>query len=288
MAIAGDGLYTSEVQCEFGAAACWSKLKSWTRSPSGPPILDGTYDLPDEGQNRAQPEGEGPQSWQTSALAVSDDHLILVGGPDSSSSALLVFEVAHPGRPRRTAAADLTSWSACDIAVSAGYAYVTPCPSWRDEPEPDPGLRVFNISRSDGPVEVAAVDDFVGDVVVVAGSFAYLAGGQNESSPRLTIVDVADPLRPVPVASVDLAGEARALAVADGLAYVAAGEAGLRVIDVSRPAAPVEIAFFVTPDATAVAVEDGIAYLMDRRGGMFVLRVERPPAAGADAAEAAP
>jgi hypothetical protein len=53
------------------------------------------------------------------------------------------------------------------------------------------------------------------------------------------VVDVADPARPVPLGQTDvLPGVVSGVAVAGGYAYVAAGEGGLVVVDVTDPAHP--------------------------------------------------
>jgi len=70
--------------------------------------------------------------------------------------------------------------------------------------------------------------------VAVQGRYAYLGVG-----PRLVVVDVADPARPVPLGQTDvLPGVVSGVAVAGGYAYVAAGEGGLVVVDVTDPAHP--------------------------------------------------
>jgi hypothetical protein len=49
--------------------------------------------------------------------------------------------------------------------------------------------------------------------------------------------------------------------------------AGLRVIDVREPTAPVEVGFFDTEgDAHSVSVSDGYVYLADSIGGLKIFR----------------
>ncbi len=118
--------------------------------------------------------------------------------------------------------------------------------------------------------------------VAVQGDYAYLNVG-----PRLVILDVADPTRPVVAGqsavlpgfeSLALAGDpstdfakhppegapaeppalpgtcvqgkcvtAGASGTGQTCAYVAAGEGGVRILDVSNPTAPVEVGFYATP-----------------------------------------
>ncbi|MDY7091799.1 MAG: Ig-like domain-containing protein [Acidobacteriota bacterium] len=92
--------------------------------------------------------------------------------------------------------------------------------------------------------------------VALDGTHAYAAMGR----PGLKIVDVSDPELPFEAARIYVSSpppfrEYRAVsdvAVQDGMAYVAAD--GLAVIDVTVPAAPVQIAFLLPPDMSAESV----------------------------------
>jgi len=93
-------------------------------------------------------------------------------------------------------------------------------------------------------------DDSV-DAVFIQANYAYLNTG-----PTLTILDISDPLHPAQVGSTELPepegpGFPRAFVsdiyVADGYAYVAAYESGLRIIDVSDPTAPLEVGVYQPP-----------------------------------------
>jgi hypothetical protein len=76
------------------------------------------------------------------------------------------------------------------------------------------------------------------------------------------------------VGSYDAPGSAYDVAVAGNFAYVAAVSAGLRIIDVSDPAAPFEAGFYDIPAyAEGVAVAGGYTYVADTDGGLFILRL---------------
>ena len=68
------------------------------------------------------------------------------------------------------------------------------------------------------------------------------------------------------------------MAVASNFAYVADQEAGLRVISVANPAAPVEIGFFDTQYAQGVAVGGNYAYIADWHFGLVVINIASPAA----------
>jgi hypothetical protein len=87
--------------------------------------------------------------------------------------------------------------------------------------------------------------EFVGHIggvthaVAVQGSYAYIGEG-----PRLTILDISNPASPIVVGKTPpMPSLVQAITVADGYAYVTADWAGLRVVDVSDPTNPIEIAY---------------------------------------------
>jgi hypothetical protein len=69
------------------------------------------------------------------------------------------------------------------------------------------------------------------------GDRAYVGEG-----PRLTILDVSDPASPVVLGkTAPWSAMVEDIAVHDAYAYVTLGSAGLRIVDVFDPTAPVEI-----------------------------------------------
>ncbi len=70
-----------------------------------------------------------------------------------------------------------------------------------------------------------------------------------------------------------------AVAVVDGLAYDAHGASGLRIIDVSNPAAPVELGALDTPGfAMGIEVVGGLAYVANGTSGLRIIDVSNPSA----------
>ena len=118
--------------------------------------------------------------------------------------------------------------------------------------------------------------------VAVQGGYAYIGVG-----PRLTVLDISDPSSPAGVGTTSLlAGLVTDLHVSGGYAYVADGDAGLRVVDVSDPTRPSEVGFYDTPgQAHDVAVAGSYVYLADgpvgddgnwTGGGLQVVDVSNP------------
>jgi hypothetical protein len=98
--------------------------------------------------------------------------------------------------------------------------------------------------------------------VAIAGSVAYLGVG-----PRLVTLEVSDSGAPSPLGESEvLPGVVRDIVVAGGVAYVAAGDAGLRTLDVSDPANPYEIGSVSTlADAQIVSMQDATAFVGESR-----------------------
>ena len=79
------------------------------------------------------------------------------------------------------------------------------------------------------------------------------------------------------VGSYDTPGCARGVYVSGDYAYVADGEAGLRVIDVSDPQNPVEVGYYDTPGyAVDVYISGGYAYVAAGYAGLRVIDVNDP------------
>ncbi len=106
--------------------------------------------------------------------------------------------------------------------------------------------------------------------VAVQGDYAYLGVG-----PRIHVLNVADPAHLTLVGqSPVLPGVVNDLAASGGYLYVAAGEAGLRVVSVSDPTRPVEVGFYDTPgSATGLTVAGDHVFVADgtlRSGNQWV------------------
>jgi hypothetical protein len=98
--------------------------------------------------------------------------------------------------------------------------------------------------------------------IVVDGQYAYLGGD------RFYVFDVKWPRSPRTAGSCQLPAAARDVAVQGNFAFVAADNAGLRVIDISNPHDPREVGFLETlGDARCVAVSGKMVYVGDPGSG---------------------
>ncbi len=87
------------------------------------------------------------------------------------------------------------------------------------------------------------------------------------------------PFAPVPLGALDTPGTAEGVAIGSGHAYVADGQAGLRVVDVSDPTAPTVVGALDTPGyAYALAVTGSHAFVADGSSGLRIIDVADPAA----------
>ncbi len=88
------------------------------------------------------------------------------------------------------------------------------------------------------------------------------------------IWDVSDVTSPRKQGNYDTPGYACGLAVKDMHAYVADGDAGVRVIDFSNPSGPYEVAYIEMTCASNITIEGAFAYVADL--GLRILDISMP------------
>ncbi len=97
--------------------------------------------------------------------------------------------------------------------------------------------------------------------VAVQGNYAYMAEGR-----YLLVLDISTPSAPSRVGSVLLPGVVADIALFGQYAYIADGEAGLQVVDVSSPTAPAIRGFYAATNYTwtaGIEILGGRAYVAD-------------------------
>jgi len=97
------------------------------------------------------------------------------------------------------------------------------------------------------------------------GHYAYVVDGLS-----LLVFDLTDPAHPNLVASHATAPYSRDLLIQGSLAYLATGESGLTIFDISNPLAPAPLGGVDTQRANALAVDGGYAYVADDAGLVIV------------------
>jgi hypothetical protein len=181
-------------------------------------------DVQDAGQPQLVNRVGGFQSY---GVALRDDRVILGGDGDG----MLVVDAGQPELTARTAIFETAGFTANDMVVRDGLGYVG---------YGGGGLQIVDLADPDAPVTVGTVEtddsvvrvEFYGDHVVAC-----------DLSCALYLIDVSDPASPVVVGSMPLVDIPTGLAVAAsaGQAYVSINFGGVKIVDISDPAAPAEI-----------------------------------------------
>lgn len=213
-------------------------------------------------------------------VAVAGDYAYVAAG-----MYLRVIDVSDPANPALVGSTYVSyPW---EVAVAGSYAYVA---AWGS------GLRIMNVLNPTNPFEVGACETpGSAQGVALMGAYAYVVDGGG-----LGVVDISNPASPNEVGSYQVPEGAQLVTVVEGYAYIggllvidvsdlsdlskvgtyaipvidmaiegdyayaAAGESGLRVIDLSDPAQPDEVGFTYTAGSpVSVAVAGSHAYVAD-------------------------
>ncbi len=184
------------------------------------------------------PEGRGPSF----AVAIEGNTAYYAAGRH-----LKLADVTDPAAPVTLGALALPSQINA-IAVSGTYAYVS-----------GPfGFYAVDVLDPAHPVALGSIPD-VAASIAIAGTHAYCVAGWG-----IFVVDIANPATPVLRGSLSLLpGYGYGVAVSGGLAYVADGVSGLKIVDVSNPASMHEVNAIDHDDEsiTGVAITGSLAVL---------------------------
>ncbi len=177
---------------------------------------------------------------------------------------LRIIDISTPSFPSEVALLEI-SRDLQDVEVAAGVAYVASYSA---------GLRIIDVSNPTDPIEIAALEipGSARDVQIV-GSIAYVAGGGG-----LLVIDVSNPSEPILIGSIRSNSRYPwGVAVSGNYAYVADGNFGLQIFDVSNPTRLTSLGHLPTPDgAWDVAVSGGVAYLALDHSGVRAVDVSLP------------
>lgn len=105
--------------------------------------------------------------------------------------------------------------------------------------------------------------------VFIKDSLAFVADGTN----GLVVINIKDKNNPTIIGSLDLPGYARKIFIND-LLYIALGDSGLGVVDITNPASPKIDAIVKTGYAYSVFATDDYIYVANGRNGLTIIGKE--------------
>ncbi|MBD3337228.1 MAG: hypothetical protein GF355_17075, partial [Candidatus Eisenbacteria bacterium] len=167
-----------------------------------------------------------------------------------SANGLTVLDIQDLAEPEHLASTGSLTETR-DVAYGDGLAYAA------DGTE---GLRIFDVADPAQPNEIATFGGFYGWRLLVSGDLLYMIEAIPNQHDFLHIIDVSDPTTPTELSSMQFQeNEVMWDLVKFGdYLYVAGDNAGVRIIDVAEPAAPMEIGFYDLPDVTDLAVQGSL------------------------------
>jgi hypothetical protein len=204
---------------------------------------------------------------------------------------LVVVDVSNPGQPSYVTNCNFVS-STRAVQVVGQLAYVAGYAS--TESNSANGLIVVDVSNPIQPfvagfcATVAPAQD-----VQIVGNLAYVivseAPNMEAGHPQswLQVIDVSNPIQPVPLGQCPISEDAQAVQVVGNYAYIAGGSwredapewrDGLMMVDVSDPANPTRVCGFTTPGwAGGIQVVGDQVYLADGPAGLAALTLPAVP-----------
>ncbi len=141
-------------------------------------------------------------------------------------------------------------------------------------------LNILDVTDPTTPVLVGKTSGLdMPQGMTVAGAYVYVVDIHDTGSGylyRLLIFDVSDVTNPSLISGYTFISRANDVDVAGAYAYVANDDAGLRVIDVSNPSAPVEVGSCPTQAADGVTVTGSYAYVAEAGWGLWIIDISNP------------
>jgi hypothetical protein len=239
VAVSGNSLYTAE----FAPDWSWGGVS--------------VFDVSDPTSLSYRNAVETPGSADAIALATDGPHLFVADG----DSGLQVMERVQGWPWLRLVGSVPTARAFRGIALDGSFAYVAG----------DAGLDVFDVSDPLTPKQVGSARYGARSCdVAIQDHYAYMA---NHYHGGMTIVDVADPLQPIALATLDFQVPIRGIGVSGTHAFLACAvessedfaNNGLAVVDIEDPGHPFVEAMLQLPQtAKDVAIAGTSAYVTEQ------------------------
>lgn len=224
-------------------------------------------------QNSTAQEPNGLETFnggETYSVAVQDNYAYFAVTPYYETH-LYATEISHPIRPFLVGKSPALPDVVRLLAVRGNYAYLV---------TESAGLRIMDVGDPSTLTEVSAVEtNSTAYSLAIKDNYLYLA-----TSGGIHVINIENPLMPQEVAFFDLydreqtvSGDVlRDIAVSGTHLYLAQSGAGLRILDITEPRTPIELAVYETSNALLVTVEDEYAYLNDADQFLRMIDVSDP------------
>lgn len=214
--------------------------------------------------------GDCPLVGWTTHVVSAGGYAYVVGGQD-----LFVIDVSEPARPHLVQRIWLDEPGQA-LTVQRGHLLIA---GWD-------GLTIMSLADAESPVGIARLPGHF-EGLLATDAYVYAA-----SNSELVVVDWTEPAAPRSVgqlAFVGRAGSDRRLALAGTTLYSPDERNGLRIFNVSDPAAPLELPAWTSATAVVdITVAGPYAYLADRKQGIVIADISEPASPARVAAHALP
>jgi hypothetical protein len=237
------------------------------------------FDLSD----KADPQQVGFDPTPGSIVAISDTLAIYIPKSMTANNPVNIMNITNPDQPAKTGQY-MAPVMTVDLALKGNYAFVG---CWWD------GFRVVDFSNSQNPIlkshkfgwfngAIPGVDFCYVQALDIYGDYLYLVDYmpfEDEDTKGLYIFDISDPVNPQFIsryaALTSVAQDIRALG---DYVYVADGNGGMEVINVSDPSLPYTAGYCSLPDgATGIDVSWPFVFVSDYiLGGVQVVDATVP------------
>jgi hypothetical protein len=182
---------------------------------------------------------------------------------------LLIFDVSTPSSPSYiTSESYGPPASASDIAVYGNYLYL-PASS---------GLSIYDVTDPASPTGPTYLDTIKATKICIDGNRAYLMFDPED----LGVYNLDSPLNPSFLGVREFVGTAQDIAARGDYVFMACGDRGLIVVDVSDMSAVIPPASVRqdTNNASGIAIIDDYALIADGSGGLAVIDISTPMSPG--------
>lgn len=179
----------------------------------------------------------------------------------ADSVGLRILDLSTPSNPRVVSTLT-TITKAAGVAVVGQYAYLITAYN-------STALCVVDISDKANPRVVSSLFSASGGSCIeinASGTMAFIGGYFNGKGNGFQVVDISNPLAPNALGFIKLNSSPQALVTADRYAYLAMGSAGVQVIDVSSPNAPM-----IGAAVTSIGNASRLAFLQTSIGGTLAI-----------------